>query len=89
MTPYPVGRDAQVSGPSMHVARPACVGTASDGGAKFFDHQEGVVGRTRGTDDDGERAVGTAVRRTQRPIPSCRPGVLTPSMVQWPAVGPG
>ena|SRR5271166_1906845 len=32
--------------------------TASDGGAKFFDDRE-----------DGERAVGTAVRRSQRSIP--------------------
>jgi hypothetical protein len=63
--------------------------TASDGGTKFFDDREGVVARTRGTDDDGERAVGTAVRRSQRSIPSCRPDVLTPSIVQWPAVGPG
>ncbi len=64
------------------------VWTASDGGTKFFNHREDVVGCTRGTDDDGERAVGTAVRRSQRSIPSYRPDVLTPSMFQRP-VGPG
>jgi len=65
------------------------VWTASDGGAKFFDDREGLVPRTRGTDDDGERAVGTAVRRSQRPLPSYRPDVLTPRTFQCPAVGPG
>jgi hypothetical protein len=42
------------------------VWTASNGGAQFLDDREVIVGRTRGTDDDGERAVSTAVRGRQR-----------------------
>lgn len=42
------------------------VRTTPNGGTKFFDDRQLVVGRTGGADDDGERAVGTAGPGRQR-----------------------
>jgi len=42
------------------------VWTAPDGGTQLVDDREVIVGRTRGADDDGESAVGTAARGSQR-----------------------
>jgi hypothetical protein len=51
------------------------VRTAPNGGTQFLDHREVIAGRTHGTDDDGERAVGTAARGSQRaPLWSVAPG---------------
>jgi len=44
------------------------VWTASDGGTQFVDDREVMVRRTGGADDDGERAVGTAGRASQRVV---------------------
>jgi hypothetical protein len=44
------------------------VWTASDGGTQFVDDRQVMVRRTGGTNDDGERAVGTAARGSQRAV---------------------
>jgi hypothetical protein len=44
------------------------VWTASNGGTQFVDDREVMVHLTGGTNDDGKRAVGTAVRGSQRVV---------------------
>jgi hypothetical protein len=44
------------------------VWTASDGGTQFVDDRQVMVRRAGGTNDDGERAVGTAGRGSQRAV---------------------
>jgi hypothetical protein len=56
--------------PSEHAGRrdEHGVWTAADGGTQFVDDRQVMVRRTGGTDDDGERAVGTAGRGSQRAV---------------------
>lgn len=90
MTPNPVGRDAQVSGPSMQVAQ-----TSMAWG------QRRMVGRSSSITERASAAA-QAVQTTTvngRSVPPCGdvngqslsycPDVVAPRTLQWPTVGPG